>query len=226
MPRPASSARAASITCEVTDVKDGGIDVKIAGSDLVSFIKRNELCARPSTDQRPERFAVGEKVDARITQFDQRTRVRCPCRSRRWRLADEKEAIAHVRLGGFRRLAGRHPRCRAEGARQEGRRVALRALRRSGTKPGGRSAGLLHWLGSVGVATAVRTFVDGPVLRARCLIAKSRAWIEHLDCPSNRASGSAVTTAHPSCEVRTEILDVFGRLRRNRCRAAGDLRSR
>src|SRR5262249_15008135 len=49
------------VTCEVVEVKDGGIDVKIAGTDLTAFIKRNEL-ARDRGDQRPERFSVGEKV--------------------------------------------------------------------------------------------------------------------------------------------------------------------
>ena len=57
------------VTCEVVEVKDGGIEVKIAGTDLTAFIKRSEL-ARDRGDQRPERFSVGEKVDARIIQFN------------------------------------------------------------------------------------------------------------------------------------------------------------
>ena len=61
------------VTCEILEVKDGGLEVKIAGTDLTAFIKRNEL-ARDRGDQRPERFSVGEKVDARITQFDRRAR--------------------------------------------------------------------------------------------------------------------------------------------------------
>ncbi len=80
------------ITCEIIDVKDGGIDVKIANSDLVSFIKRNEL-ARDRNDQRPDRFAVGEKVDARITQFDKRSR-KISVSIKALEIADEKEAIA------------------------------------------------------------------------------------------------------------------------------------
>jgi small subunit ribosomal protein S1 len=80
------------VTCEVIDVKEGGIDVKIANSDLVAFIKRNEL-ARDRPDQRPERFAVGEKVDARITQYDRRAR-KVSVSIKALELADEKEAIA------------------------------------------------------------------------------------------------------------------------------------
>jgi small subunit ribosomal protein S1 len=80
------------VTCEVTEVKEGGIEVKIAGSDLTAFIKRSEL-ARDRGDQRPERFAVGEKVDARITQFDRRAR-KIAVSIKALEVAEEKEAIA------------------------------------------------------------------------------------------------------------------------------------
>ena len=80
------------ITCEIIDVKDGGIDVKIVGSDLTAFIKRNEL-ARDRNDQRPDRFAVGERIDARVTQFDKRTR-KISVSIKALEIADEKEAIA------------------------------------------------------------------------------------------------------------------------------------
>jgi small subunit ribosomal protein S1 len=80
------------VTCEVIEVKDGGLEVKIAGSDLTAFIKRNEL-ARDRADQRPERFSVGEKVDARITQFDRRAR-KVAVSIKALEVAEEKEAIA------------------------------------------------------------------------------------------------------------------------------------
>jgi small subunit ribosomal protein S1 len=80
------------VTCEVIEVKDGCIEVKIAGSDLTAFIKRSEL-ARDRGDQRPERFAVGEKVDARITQFDRRAR-KIAVSIKALEVAEEKEAIA------------------------------------------------------------------------------------------------------------------------------------
>ena len=80
------------VTCEVIEVKDGGIEVKIAGTDLTAFIKRNEL-ARDRGDQRPERFSVGEKVDARITQFDRRAR-KVAVSIKALEVAEEKEAIA------------------------------------------------------------------------------------------------------------------------------------
>ncbi len=80
------------VTCEVVEVKDGGIEVKIAGTDLTAFIKRSEL-ARDRGDQRPERFSVGEKVDARIIQFDRRAR-KVAVSIKALEVAEEKEAIA------------------------------------------------------------------------------------------------------------------------------------
>ena len=74
------------------EVKEGGIDVKIVGTDIIAFIKRNEL-ARDRADQRPERFAVGEKVDARITKFDRRAR-KVTVSIKALEVAEEKEAIA------------------------------------------------------------------------------------------------------------------------------------
>jgi len=84
--------KGAVVTCEVVEVKEGGIDVKLAGTDLVTFIKRSEL-ARDRADQRPERFAVGEKVDARITQFDRKAR-KVAVSIKALEMAEEKEAIA------------------------------------------------------------------------------------------------------------------------------------
>src|SRR5829696_6126943 len=80
------------VTCEVLEVKDSGLEVKISDTDLTAFIKRNEL-ARDRADQRPERFAAGEKVDARVTQFDRKAR-RVTLSIKALEVAEEKEAIA------------------------------------------------------------------------------------------------------------------------------------
>ncbi len=84
--------KGAVVTCEVTEVKESGIDVKITGTDLTAFIKRSEL-ARDRGEQRPERFAVGEKVDARVTQFDRRSH-KITVSIKALEVAEEKEAIA------------------------------------------------------------------------------------------------------------------------------------
>ena len=80
------------VTCEVIEVKDGGLEVKIAGTDLTTFIKRSEL-ARDRGDQRPERFSVGEKVDARVVQLDRRAH-KIAVSIKALEVAEEKEAIA------------------------------------------------------------------------------------------------------------------------------------
>src|SRR5450631_661228 len=80
------------VTCEILEVKEGGIDVKITGTDLTAFIKRAEL-ARDRADQKTERFAVGEKVDARVTVFDRRAR-KISVSIKALEMAEEKEAIA------------------------------------------------------------------------------------------------------------------------------------
>ena len=80
------------VTCEVTEVKEGGIEVKIVGTELTAFIKRADL-ARERGEQRPERFAVGQKVDARVTQFDRKTR-KVGVSIKALEVAEEKEAIA------------------------------------------------------------------------------------------------------------------------------------
>jgi small subunit ribosomal protein S1 len=80
------------VTCEVTDVKEGGLDVKIVGTDFETFIRRADL-ARDRADQRTERFQVGQKVDARVTQFDRRAR-KVSVSIKALEVAEEKEAIA------------------------------------------------------------------------------------------------------------------------------------
>ena len=84
--------KGAVVTCEVTEIKEGGIDVKIVGTELISFIKRSEL-ARDRSEQRPDRFAVGQKVDARVMQFDRRTH-KATVSIKALEVAEEKEAIA------------------------------------------------------------------------------------------------------------------------------------
>ncbi len=80
------------VTCEVTAVNEGGIEVKLADSDLTSFIKRADL-ARDRNDQRPERFAAGEKVDARVIMFDKKAR-KVSVSIKALEIAEEKEAVA------------------------------------------------------------------------------------------------------------------------------------
>jgi small subunit ribosomal protein S1 len=60
------------VTCTVTAVQDNGIEVALADG-MTGFIRKADL-ARERGDQRPDRFAIGEKVDAKITAIDSKTR--------------------------------------------------------------------------------------------------------------------------------------------------------
>jgi small subunit ribosomal protein S1 len=81
-----------TVTCEVTGVQENGIEVKIAGSEMTTFIKRADL-ARDRSEQRPERFAVGEKVDARVIQIDAKSR-KVQVSIKALEIAEEKAAVA------------------------------------------------------------------------------------------------------------------------------------
>jgi small subunit ribosomal protein S1 len=78
------------VTCTVTEVTDGGLEVTIG--DLKAFIRKNEL-SRDRSEQRPDRYSVGEKVDARVTNVDRAAR-RLTLSIKAREIADEKEAVA------------------------------------------------------------------------------------------------------------------------------------
>ncbi len=61
-----------TVTCTVTEIQDDGIVVSVADG-LTAFIKRADL-AREKQEQRPERFAVGDRVDAKVTAADRGSR--------------------------------------------------------------------------------------------------------------------------------------------------------
>ncbi len=81
-----------TVTCEVLKVEDNGLEVKVAGTDMTAYVKRADL-ARDRAEQRPERFAVGEKFDAKITVFDQKAR-KMNVSIKALEIAEEKEAVA------------------------------------------------------------------------------------------------------------------------------------
>ena len=80
------------VTCEVVAVQENGIEVKLADSDLTSFVKRSDL-SRDRSEQRPERFNVGDKVDAAVTTVDKTAR-RISVSVKALEIAEEKQAVA------------------------------------------------------------------------------------------------------------------------------------
>ncbi|MDE2466153.1 MAG: 30S ribosomal protein S1 [Alphaproteobacteria bacterium] len=79
------------VTVTVTEVNDGGIEVELADG-VRAFIRRADL-ARDRADQRPERFGVGDKIDAMVTQYDKASRkISLSIKARE--ISEEKEAVA------------------------------------------------------------------------------------------------------------------------------------
>ena len=78
------------VTVTVAEVQDGGLDVTLAGG-AHAFIRRADL-ARDRNDQRPERFGVGNKIDALVTSVDKAGRkIALSIKARE--VAEEKEAV-------------------------------------------------------------------------------------------------------------------------------------
>ena len=78
------------VTCSITTVTDGGLEIEV-GEGLTGFIRRSDL-SRDRAEQRPERFAVGEKVDAQVTNVDASARkLSLSIKARE--TAEEKQAV-------------------------------------------------------------------------------------------------------------------------------------
>ncbi|MCT7665927.1 30S ribosomal protein S1 [Shinella kummerowiae] len=83
----------AVVSAEVIAINDGGIEVKLVNhEDITSFIRRNDL-SRDRDEQRPERFSVGQTVDARVLNFSKKDR-KIQLSIKALEIAEEKEAVA------------------------------------------------------------------------------------------------------------------------------------
>lgn len=89
--KSAEIKKGAATTCTVAAVHDGGVEVKVFDG-LTGFVRRSDL-ARDRSEQRPDRFAVGGKFDARVMQVDRNTR-RVMLSIKALEVAEEKQAMA------------------------------------------------------------------------------------------------------------------------------------
>ncbi|WP_397403986.1 30S ribosomal protein S1 [Phenylobacterium sp.] len=82
-----------TVTVTVTEITSGGIEVKFGEDDapMSAFIRKSDL-SRDRADQRPERFAVGDRMDAQITNIDKAAR-RVSLSVKALEMVEEKEAI-------------------------------------------------------------------------------------------------------------------------------------
>ncbi len=90
---PTGANRGATVTCTVSEVNTGGIEVTFGEDDeeTKAFIRKSDL-SRERSEQRPERFAVGDKVDARIVKAD-RAKRQYTLSIKALEIAEEKEAV-------------------------------------------------------------------------------------------------------------------------------------
>ncbi|HSG35216.1 MAG TPA: S1 RNA-binding domain-containing protein, partial [Sphingomonadaceae bacterium] len=79
------------VTVTVLEVRDGGLEVQVGEDGATGFIKRSDL-GRDRDEQRPDRFQVGQKIDAMVTGFDRSKKPNFSIKARQ--IAEEKEAVA------------------------------------------------------------------------------------------------------------------------------------
>ncbi len=88
----AGYGRGDTVTATVSEVTSGGLEVTFGPeNNLKAFIRKAEL-SRDRGEQRPERYAVGDKLDARVTNVDKATR-RVTLSVKALEIAEEKEAV-------------------------------------------------------------------------------------------------------------------------------------
>ncbi len=78
------------VTVTVLEVRDGGLEVQAGDDGATGFIKRSDL-GRDRDEQRPDRFQVGQKLDAMVTGFDRSKKPNFSVKARQ--LHEEKEAV-------------------------------------------------------------------------------------------------------------------------------------
>jgi len=83
--------RGTIVTCTITKVQDNGVEVRV-NDGITGFIRRADL-SRDRGEQRPDRFAEGEKIDAKITNIEKASRkVTLSIKAKE--VEEEKEAMA------------------------------------------------------------------------------------------------------------------------------------
>ena len=83
-------SRGKTVTCTVTNVQQAGLDVTFGDdNEIAAFIRKGDL-SRERSEQRPERFAVGDKVDAKVTRA---SKGQYQLSIKALEIAEEKEAV-------------------------------------------------------------------------------------------------------------------------------------
>ena len=83
--------KGSTVTCTIAEITENGLEVNV-GDNLKGFIKKNDL-SREKADQKTDRYGVGDKVDATVTNIDKKTRkISLSIKARE--IEEEKKAMA------------------------------------------------------------------------------------------------------------------------------------
>ncbi len=83
--------KGSTVTCTIAEISEKGLEVNV-GDNLKGFIKKSDL-SRERADQKTDRYGVGDKVDATVTNIDKKSRkVSLSIKARE--IEDEKKAMA------------------------------------------------------------------------------------------------------------------------------------
>ena len=83
--------KGSTVTCTIAQISDAGLDVTV-GDNIKGFIKKNDL-ARERSDQKTDRYGIGDKVDATVINIDKKQRkINVSIKARE--IEEEKKAMA------------------------------------------------------------------------------------------------------------------------------------
>ena len=83
--------KGSTVTCTISEITENGLEVNV-GDKLKGFIKKNDL-SRERADQKTDRYGVGDKVDATVTNIDKKTR-KISLSIKAKEIEEEKKAMA------------------------------------------------------------------------------------------------------------------------------------
>ena len=83
--------KGSTVTCTIAEITENGLEVSV-GDNLQGFIKKNDL-SRERADQKTDRYGVGDKVDATVTNIDKKTR-KISLSIKAKEIEEEKKAMA------------------------------------------------------------------------------------------------------------------------------------
>ena len=83
--------KGSTVTCTILNIVESGLEVSV-GDNIKGFIKKNDL-SRERADQKTDRYGIGDKVDATVTNIDKKQRkINLSIKAKE--IEEEKKAMA------------------------------------------------------------------------------------------------------------------------------------